>query len=77
MKAMLDVDNLVVEFDTYDGRVCVLQQLSFSLRPNETLCIVGERPAAARACRRSLSLALCRSRTVMSQAAGYCSAERT
>ena len=39
---MLDVDNLVVEFDTYDGRVRVLQQLSFSLRPNETLCVVGE-----------------------------------
>ena len=39
---MLDVSNLVVEFDTYDGRVRVLQQLSFSLGPNETLCIVGE-----------------------------------
>jgi oligopeptide/dipeptide ABC transporter ATP-binding protein len=39
---MLDVNDLVVEFDTYDGRVRVLQQLSFSLEPNETLCIVGE-----------------------------------
>ena len=39
---MLDVRDLVVEFDTYDGRVRVLQQLSFSLQANETLCIVGE-----------------------------------
>jgi peptide/nickel transport system ATP-binding protein len=39
---MLEVNDLVVEFDTYDGRVRVLQQLSFSLKANETLCIVGE-----------------------------------
>ena len=39
---MLDVRDLIVEFDTYDGRVRVLQQLSFSLQANETLCIVGE-----------------------------------
>ena len=39
---MLDVNDLVVEFDTYDGRVRVLQQLSFSVQSNETLCIVGE-----------------------------------
>ena len=39
---MLEVNDLVVEFDTYDGRVRVLQQLSFALGPNETLCVVGE-----------------------------------
>jgi peptide/nickel transport system ATP-binding protein len=39
---MLKVNDLVVEFDTYDGRVRVLQQLSFALEPKETLCVVGE-----------------------------------
>src|SRR5579871_2069954 len=41
-ETMLEVNNLIVEFDTYDGRVRVLQQLSFALEANETLCIVGE-----------------------------------
>ncbi|MDA0275950.1 MAG: ABC transporter ATP-binding protein [Proteobacteria bacterium] len=40
--ALLDVRGLQVEFDTHDGRVRVIESLSFALDPGETLCVVGE-----------------------------------
>ena len=39
---LLEVRQLQVEFDTFDGRVRVLDDLDFSLLRGETLCIVGE-----------------------------------
>ncbi len=40
--ALLEVETLQVEFDTWDGRVRVIESLTFSLAAGETLCIVGE-----------------------------------
>ena len=42
MNPLLDVRDLQVEFDTWDGRVRVIESLSFALDPAQTLCIVGE-----------------------------------
>lgn len=39
---MLDVKNLSVRFDTPDGDVCAVTDLSFSMSKGETLAIVGE-----------------------------------
>jgi len=41
-EALLEVSRLQVEFDTFSGRVRVLDNLDFSLLRGETLCIVGE-----------------------------------
>jgi peptide/nickel transport system ATP-binding protein len=42
MTALLEVEDLAVECDTHDGRVRVLDRLSFALEDGELLCIVGE-----------------------------------
>ncbi|MBM3354065.1 MAG: ABC transporter ATP-binding protein [Betaproteobacteria bacterium] len=42
MTRLLEVQDLQVEFDTWDGRVRVIESLSFALAAGETLCIVGE-----------------------------------
>jgi peptide/nickel transport system ATP-binding protein len=39
---LLDVRDLVVEFDTLDGTVRAVDGVSFSLQPSETLALVGE-----------------------------------
>ena len=40
--ALLEVEGLKVDFDTWNGRVRVLDGVDFSLAPGETLGIVGE-----------------------------------
>src|SRR5579883_2515193 len=40
--ALLDVQDLSVEFHTEAGTVHAVQQVNFTLRPNETLGLVGE-----------------------------------
>ena len=39
---ILTVSNLRVEFDTDGGRVTGVRDVSFAVRPGETLCVVGE-----------------------------------
>ena len=40
--SLLEMRGLQVEFDTWDGRVRVIESLGLDLEPGETLCIVGE-----------------------------------
>ncbi len=40
--ALLDIKNLTISFDTLDGTVNAVNDLSFSLEKSETLAIVGE-----------------------------------
>lgn len=39
---VLDVKNLKINFNTYAGKVKAIRNVSFSLKPGETLAIVGE-----------------------------------
>jgi len=39
---IIDVANLRVEFQTDDGPVTAVRDVSFAVRPGETLCVVGE-----------------------------------
>ena len=36
------IENLRVEFQTKDGPVVGVEDVSFEIRPGETICIVGE-----------------------------------
>ena len=40
--AIASVENLRVEFQTKDGPVVGVEDVSFQVRPGETVCIVGE-----------------------------------
>ena len=35
-------ENLRVEFDTKDGKVVAVEDISFQIKPRETVCLVGE-----------------------------------
>ena len=39
---IVDIRNLRVEFETKDGRVVGVEDISFSIKPGETVCVVGE-----------------------------------
>ncbi len=39
---IVDIRNLRVEFQTKDGEVVGVEDISFSVQPGETVCIVGE-----------------------------------
>src|SRR6056297_645786 len=41
-KPLARIENLRVEFETRDGRVVGVENVSFSINPGETVCIVGE-----------------------------------
>ena len=40
--SLLEVNDLVTEFDTDEGRVCAVDRVSFTVEPGQTLGIVGE-----------------------------------
>ena len=35
-------ENLRVEFDTKDGKVVAVEDISFEIKPKQTVCLVGE-----------------------------------
>ena len=35
-------ENLRVEFDTKDGQVVAVEDISFEIKPQQTVCLVGE-----------------------------------
>ncbi|MGB0901373.1 ABC transporter ATP-binding protein [Halocynthiibacter sp.] len=41
-KPLVDIENLRVEFETSSGLVVGVEDVSFNVKPGETLCIVGE-----------------------------------
>ena len=42
MNALVSVDHLKVDFQTDAGPVTGVEDVSFTIRPGETLCVVGE-----------------------------------
>lgn len=40
--SILDVKNLTVQFKTKKGNITTISDISFSIKPSETICIVGE-----------------------------------
>ena len=40
--ALVSIENLRVEFETNDGTVVGVEDISFDIAPGETVCVVGE-----------------------------------
>ncbi len=41
-KPIASFENLRVEFDTKDGKVVAVEDVSFEIKPKQTVCLVGE-----------------------------------
>ena len=41
-KPLASFENLRVEFDTKDGKVVAVEDVSFEIKPKQTVCLVGE-----------------------------------
>ena len=39
---LVSIENLRVEFETNDGTVVGVEDISFDIKPGETVCVVGE-----------------------------------
>ena len=41
-KPLASFENLRVEFDTKDGKVVAVEDVSFEIKPKQTVCLVGD-----------------------------------